>query len=156
MQDITVQTRWRVEGNLEEVADILSQPAQYADWWQEGWKTSEVVDPGDGTGLGQTIRLKPLHGGPVSLSLVSDERPHAWVMQVLGDVSGQSDWAMWEDGPVVDINHEWSVALGDSALRLLGPLGRALHRRRILAAMRHGEAALSREIRRRRSHRGSG
>ena len=156
--EIKLFTRWRVEANLSEIAAILGETGAYASWWGEAWAHSQEIDPGDAAGLGKTSALTPRRCGrlgvrALSMRLVEDDRPRSWGVEINGDLSGQGSWSLYQDGPVAEVGHEWRVVPRGARLRLLGPLGRLFCRRCLRRVMRSGEAALTREIARRRSHR---
>lgn len=155
--EIKLFTRWRVEGNLPEIAAILGDAGGYAQWWPEAWTHSEEIDPGDATGAGSISTLTPKWqfpgGRPLSLRLVVDDRPQSWAVEVNGDLSGRGTWTLYQDGPVAEIGLEWRVLPSSLRLRLFGPIGRSVVRSTLRRLMRSGEAALAAEVIRRRSHR---
>lgn len=157
-REIKFFSRWRVEGNLPEVSQILTDLAEYPRWWSEAWAQAEVVDPGDEAGLWRITSLGrtggALSGRLMSWRLVADERPLSWVMEINGAFAGRGVWSLHQDGPMADIGHEWRVSSTRLPLRLLGPLGEMVCRASLRRTMQSGEGALAKEVVRRRSHRG--
>lgn len=156
-RQIKLFTRWRVEGNLPEIAAILTDTGSFADWWPDAWLRAEVVDPGDESGLKRSSILRPRYnfpgGGPLSMRLIADERPQSWEMEVNGAIVGACIWSLHQDGPMADIGHEWRVNVVHPLFRWFGPIGRMMCRSKLRATMRRGETALASEVIRRRSHR---
>lgn len=156
-REIKVFTRWRIEGNLAEISAILTETGAFSEWWPEAWSSSKEIDPGGEAGVKRTsalvCRTVPRGARAFSVRLDVDQRPLSWTNEINGAVNGRATWSLHQDGPMADIGHEWRVRLNSSFLCLLGPLGRAWYRVGFRRAMRAGEAALTAQVKKRRSHR---
>ena len=52
-----IPTAWRVQGRIEDVADILSKPEEFPRWWGEVYLSVTTTKPGDAQGIGQTVAV---------------------------------------------------------------------------------------------------
>ena len=59
-------THWRVEGTINEVADILKAADELPRWWPSVYLNVKVLEPGDRDGIGKVVSLP--HEGMAALS----------------------------------------------------------------------------------------
>ena len=55
--DYEFVTNWRIEGTVEEVFDVLDDPAQMARWWPAVYLETELLEPGDERRVGRVVRM---------------------------------------------------------------------------------------------------
>ncbi|HEX6290867.1 MAG TPA: hypothetical protein VFZ66_16905 [Herpetosiphonaceae bacterium] len=147
-------TRWRVQGTIKEVTDIIADAGGLDRWWPAVYLSVTEVVPGDEQGLGKEIELYTKGWLPYTLRWrlrVSEIGEQGFTIQALGDFSGRGIWTFEQDGPWVDIVYDWKIRADKPLLRrfsfLLKPIFAANHR----WAMRVGEESLNLELARRRA-----
>ena len=147
-------TRWRVEGTVQEVSDVLDDAADLVRWWPDVYLGVEQLEDGDEDGVGKVYSLYTRGRLPYTLRwqfrVVESRKPYGWTLDAWGDFVGRGVWTFEEDGPFVDVTYDWTVRADKPLLRhlsfLLKPIFAANHR----WAMARGEASLKRELARRR------
>jgi hypothetical protein len=147
------RSRWRLPGEAGEVFDVLLEAAAYALWWGSVHASARMIRAGDARGEGRVVEL--VSGARVPLLLRSRltftriERPFACALSLEGDVQGQGEWRLVQDGPYVEARLAWRVRTRNraagAALLVLAPLLQAEYG----WAMRKGEIAIQLELRRR-------
>ncbi|MFQ5611954.1 MAG: SRPBCC family protein [Anaerolineae bacterium] len=148
-------THWRVEGTLEEVADIISDAPDLARWWPSVYLDVQQLEPGDERGIGKVVSLYTKGWLPYTLRWqfrVTESRyPHGFTLEAWGDFDGRGIWTFAQAGPWVDITFDWKIRADKPLLRylsfLLKPLFSANHR----WAMARGEESLRLELARRQA-----
>ena len=60
--------RWIIEGSLDEVSAVLSDPSVTTEWWGSAHSASEVIEAGESDGRHRVIRF--LAHGWLPLSLI--------------------------------------------------------------------------------------
>jgi hypothetical protein len=146
-------TRWRVEGTVEEVSDVLDNVRDLPRWWPSVYLDVEVLEPGDERGIGKLVSLYTKGWLPYTLRWrfrVTDSRyPEGSTIQALGDFEGRGIWTFEQDGPFVNITYDWKIRATKPLLSalsfLLKPIFAANHR----WAMARGEESLKLELARR-------
>jgi hypothetical protein len=148
-------TRWRVPGTCGEVADILGDPMSLVRWWPSVYlSVDELAPPGPG-GVGRRVRLHTRGWLPYTLrwefEVVESSYPHGFALVAAGDLEGRGAWTIAQDGGMVDVTYDWTVAAEKPLLRrlsfVLKPVFEANHR----WAMAQGEKSLRLELERRRA-----
>ena len=148
-------TRWRVEGTPEEVYRLIDDPAEFVKWWPAVWLRVQMLDPGDGDGVGKAVRYLSKGWLPYLLQwtarTVEKDPPNRIVLHASGDFEGEGRWSFRADGPNVDVEYVWTIEANKPLLRylsfLLRPIFAANHR----WAMTRGEESLRLELSRRRA-----
>lgn len=147
-------THWRVEATVEEVSDVLDDACDLVRWWPSVYLAVEEVEPGGPGGVGKVVRLHTRGRLPYTLTwhfrVVESRKPHGWTLEAWGDFVGRGTWTFTQDGPFVDIEYDWRVRADKPLLRYLSPLLKPIFSANHHWAMRQGEAALKRELARRR------
>jgi len=147
--------RWRVEGNVEEVAEVLKDAADYPRWWRAVYLNVRVHDKGDKDGIGETGAVHAKGWLPYTIRFdyrVTDSRyPHGFSLDARGDLTGRGVWTLEQDGRWVNVTYEWTVRADKAILRygslLLKPIFRSNH----IWTMRKGEESMRLELARRRA-----
>jgi len=147
-------THWRIEGRIEEVYDLISNPVDYSRWWKSVYlETKELAGGGDG-GVGRRFRLHTKGFLPYTLrwesSTMEASRPRRLEIRATGDFNGRGIWTLRQNGPLVDVDFDWNLTAEKPLIRyfsfLLKPLFSANHR----WAMSKGQEGLMRELRKAR------
>lgn len=154
VNDYHFLTRWRIEGTVEEVYDILGDAPDLARWWPDVYLDVRQIQPGNEHGVGKVVELLTKGKLPYRLRwqfrVTGAERPHGFTIEAWGDFIGHGIWAFEQDGAFVDITYDWNIRAGKPLLRyfsfLMKPIFSANHR----WAMDKGRESLIRELHRRR------
>ena len=145
-----LMSRWRVEGTLEEVSDVLEDAEGLARWWpsvylQVHQRPDGVVELHTRGWLPYTLRWQ--------FRVTHNRRPHGFSLEAWGDFVGRGEWTFTQNGRFADIVYDWRIRADKPILRygsfLLKPFFAANHR----WAMARGEESLKRELARRRAQR---
>jgi hypothetical protein len=145
--------KWRVEGDVYEVADIIEDAAGLTRWWPSVYFDYEELEPGGQKGVGKRIRL---HAGGwlpytlwINFRTVESDYPNGFTLEADGDLEGKGIWRFEQLGPYVNISYDWTIRANKSIIRrfsfLLKPIFRANH----VWTMRRGEESLKLELQRR-------
>ena len=148
-------THWRVEGAINEVADILKDADGLTRWWPSVYLDVRTLEPGDEDGVGKVVSLHTRGWLPYTLKWqfrVTESRyPHGFSLEAWGDFTGSGVWTLEQDGELVNVTYDWKISADKPLLRrlsfLLKPIFSANHR----WAMQRGEESLRLELARRRS-----
>ena len=155
MTDFILATHWLVEGSIEEVAAILSDPERLPDWWPEVYLSVEILEPGDERGVGRRIALHTRGWLPYTLrwqaEVVEANRPRGWTIAATGDLVGRGVWRLEQRGPFAAVTYDWRVEVEKPLLKPLAPLLRRVYAANHRWAMARGLEGLNRELARRRA-----
>ncbi len=145
-------TRWRVKSTIEEVSEILGDPAGLVRWWPAVYLDVRMLQPGEESGLGRVVALYTKGWLPYTLRWqfrVTEVRSDGFTLEASGDFEGRGIWTFAQDGPWVEITYDWKIKAEKPLLRsfsfLMKPIFSANHR----WAMAKGEESLRLEIARR-------
>jgi hypothetical protein len=147
--------RWRVEGTVREVSDIIENGKDLARWWPSVYLEVEELEPGGADGLGKLITLRARGFLPYTLRInfltIESRSPFGFTLKATGDLEGTGVWTFEPDGPVVNITYDWRIQANKGVIRalsfLLKPIFAANHR----WTMARGEESLKLELARRRA-----
>jgi hypothetical protein len=146
--------RWRVEGNVREVADIIEDVLSLPAWWPSVYFEVKELEPGAEHGLGKLTSLRAGGWLPYTLRInfrtTESHYPDGFSMDATGDLEGKGVWAFSQDGAFVDVTYDWTVRANkpiiDKLSFLLKPVFRSNHN----WTMKRGEESLKLELQRRR------
>ncbi len=145
-------TDWRVQGALQEVADIIDDAEGLVRWWPSVYLDVKVLEKGDNVGLGKVVDLYTKGWLPYTLRWqfrVTEMRDDGFTLVAQGDFEGRGIWTFKQDGPWVDIIYDWKISAEKPLLHyfsfLMKPIFAANHR----WAMAKGEESLKLELARR-------
>ena len=147
--------RWRVEGDIKEVADILEDALSLPRWWGSVYFDVKQLEAGGEGGLGKLIRL---HAGgwlPYTLRIdfrtVAANYPRGFSMEATGDLEGKGIWTFEQEGAFVNITYDWTIRANKPIVEkfsfLLKPIFRSNHN----WTMNRGQESLKLELLRRRA-----
>ena len=147
--------RWRVEGDVKEVADILEDALALPRWWGSVYFNVKEIEPGEKHGVGKIISL---HAGgwlPYTLRInfrtIESRYPHGFTMDATGDLEGKGIWIFEPDGPFVNVTYDWTIKANKPIIERLSFLLRPVFRRNHTWTMKRGEESLKLELLRRRA-----
>lgn len=143
-------THWRVEGAINEVADVLKAAEELPRWWPSVYLDVKVLDPGDKDGVGKIVSLHTKGWLPYTLRWqfrVTESRyPQGFSLEAWGDFNGRGIWTLEQDDAQVNVIYDWKVRADKPLLRtlsfLLKPIFSANHK----WAMARGEESLKAEL----------
>lgn len=147
--------RWRVAGDVKEVADILEDALALPRWWGSVYFDVKQIEPGGEGGLGKLIRL---HAGgwlPYTLRInfrtVAANYPHGFSMDATGDLEGKGIWTFEQDGNFVNVTYDWTIRANKPIIEKLSFLLKPIFRSNHHWTMKRGEESLKLELLRRRA-----
>ncbi|HJZ49617.1 MAG TPA: SRPBCC family protein [Roseiflexaceae bacterium] len=145
-------TRWRLEGRVEEIADIIGDARDLARWWPSVYLEVRELDPGDARGLGKRIDLYTKGWLPYTLRWqfrITEIASNGFTLEATGDFVGRGIWTFEQDGQWAIVTYDWKIRADKPLLRYLSfimkPIFAANHR----WAMAQGERSLKLELARR-------
>ena len=148
--------RWRVEADVEEVADIIEDALSLPRWWGSVYFAVRELEPGeDNHGTGKLISVRAGGWLPYTLKInfrtVESRYPNGFAMDATGDLEGKGIWTFEPDEPFVNVTYDWTIRAKKPIIEkfsfLLKPIFRSNHN----WTMRRGEASLKLELLRRRA-----
>jgi hypothetical protein len=149
------RTEWRVLGTLQEVSDILEEPAELPRWWPSVYLEVEEVERGDERGVGRRARLHTRGWLPYTLrwelTVTESRAPRGFSIEANGDLAGSGRWTLEESGAWTLATYDWNVRAEKPLLRALSPLLRPVLAANHRWAMRRGAESLALELLRRRA-----
>src|SRR5437867_12307099 len=147
--------RWRVEGDLHEVADIIEDALALPRWWGSVYFEVKELEPGGEHGVGKLISL---HAGgwlPYTLRInfrtIESRYPYGFSMDSTGDLEGRGVWTFEQDGRFVNITYDWTIRANKRIIETLSFLLKPIFRSNHNCTMRRGEESLQLELLRRRA-----
>lgn len=150
-----IVSHWRVEAKISEVADVLSEPQRFPNWWGDVYLGVKTIAKGDKNHIGQTVAVYSRGWLPYRLNwqgtLTQNNMPHSWAIKATGDLDGEGVWTLVQNGPIAEITYDWRVRSDRLLFRALAPLFRKLMISNHHWAMAKGETGLKAEITRRRA-----
>jgi hypothetical protein len=151
-------THWRVEGGIDEVADILKAADDLPRWWPSVYLDVKVLDPGDKDGIGKIVSLHTRGWLPYTLRWqfrVTESRyPHGFSLEGWGEFNGRGIWTLEQDGPNVNVTYDWKIRADKPLLRSLSFLFKPIFSANHRWAMARGEESLKLELARLRAANG--
>jgi hypothetical protein len=147
--------RWRVEGDVNEVADILEDALALPRWWGSVYFDVREIEPGEKHGVGKLISL---HAGgwlPYTLRInfrtIESRYPQGFTMDATGDLEGKGIWIFEPDGPFVNVTYDWTIKANKPIIEKLSFLLKPIFRSNHSWTMKRGEESLKLELLRRRA-----
>ena len=148
-------TEWRVEGTVNEVAEILSQATELPRWWPSVYLDVQEIEPGDEQGIGRVVRLYTKGWLPYTLRwtfrVTESSYPHGFALEAWGDLVGRGIWTLKQDGEWARIIYDWKINAEKPLLRTFSFLFKPIFTANHKWAMRMGEESLKLELMRRRA-----
>jgi hypothetical protein len=147
--------KWRVEGDLEEVAKIIEDAGGLPRWWPSVYFEVNEIESGAEHGVGKLISLRAAGWLPYTLRInfrtVESRYPNGFSMEATGDLEGKGIWTFEQDGKHVNITYDWTIRANKPIIRrfsfVLKPIFRSNHN----WTMKRGEESLKLELARRRA-----
>jgi Polyketide cyclase / dehydrase and lipid transport len=147
-------TFWRIEGTVDEVAEVLKKATDLPRWWPSVYLDVKEIEPGDKDGVGKVVSLHTKGWLPYTLRwhfrVTESRHPNGYSLEAWGDFNGRGVWRFEQDGTWVNVTYDWKIRADKPLLRtlsfILKPIFSANHR----WAMARGEESLKLEVARRR------
>ena len=147
--------KWRVEGEVKEVADIIDDALSLPRWWPSVYFEVKELAPGDEDGVGRVISLRAAGWLPYTLRLnfqtIESRYPNGLSMEATGDLEGTGIWTFEQDGRFVNITYDWTIRAKKAIIRHLSFLLKPIFRSNHNWTMKRGEESLKLELARRRA-----
>src|SRR5205814_6047224 len=147
--------RWRVEGDIKEVADILEDALSLPQWWGSVYFEVKEIEPGGEHGIDKLISLRAGGWLPYTLRInfrtVESRYPHGFSMDATGDLEGKGIWTLEPDGPFVNVTYDWTISANKPIIEKLSFLLKPIFRSNHNWTMNRGEESLKLELLRRRA-----
>jgi len=148
--------KWRVEGDVKEVAGIIEDALSLSRWWPSVYFEVKELEPASGEhGVGRLIGLRAGGWLPYTLSLnfrtIESRHPHGFSMDATGDLEGQGVWTFRQDGPFVEVTYDWTIRANKPIIQRLSFLLKPIFRSNHNWTMKRGEESLKLELLRRRA-----
>lgn len=147
--------RWRVEGDVKEVADILEDALALPRWWGSVYFDVKEIEPGGEGGVGKLISLRAGGWLPYTLRInfrtIESRYPHGFTMDATGDLEGKGIWTFEPDGSFVNITYDWTIKANKPIIEKLSFLLKPIFRSNHSWTMNRGEESLKLELLRRRA-----
>jgi hypothetical protein len=151
--------RWRVEGDLKEVADILEDALSLPRWWGSVYFGVEEIEPGGEHGIGKLVRLRAGGWLPYTLRIdfrtIASNYPHGFSMDASGDLEGRGIWTFAPHEEFVDVTYDWTIRANKPIVQKLSFLVKPIFRSNHNWTMKRGEESLKLELLRRRAKSGA-
>jgi hypothetical protein len=147
-------TCWRIQGTIEEIADILANAPDLARWWPSVYLEVRELAPGDERGLGKQIGLYTKGWLPYTLRWqfrVSEIASDGFTIQAEGDFVGRGIWTFVQEGDWAVVTYDWKIQADKPLLRYLSFLMKPIFAANHHWAMAQGERSLELELARRRA-----
>jgi hypothetical protein len=146
-------TDWRVEGSINEVADILKDAEGLPRWWPSVYIDVKTLEPGDENGVGKVVDLYTKGWLPYTLRWqfrVTESRyPYGFSLEAWGDFNGRGIWTLEQTGSAVNITYDWKIRADKRLLSALSFLFKPIFSANHRWAMERGEQSLELELARR-------
>jgi hypothetical protein len=147
--------KWRVEGDLKEVADIIEDALSLPRWWPSVYFAVKELEPGGDPSVGKLISLRAAGWLPYSLRInfrtTESRYPHGFSMAATGDLEGIGVWTFEPDVPFVNITYDWTIRANKPVIRRLSCVLKPIFRSNHNWTMKRGEESLKLELARRRA-----
>ena len=145
-------TRWRIEGTVQEVADVLKRAEDLPRWWPSVYLEVREIEAGDGDGIGKVVMLHTRGWLPYTLRwqfrVTESRHPYGYSIEAWGDFNGRGVWTFEQEGGWVNVVYDWKIRADKPLLKalsfLIKPIFAANHR----WAMARGEESLRLELKR--------
>jgi hypothetical protein len=91
-------THWRVPGTVEEIPDVLGEPAGLPRWWPSVYLAVHEIEHGSESGVGRVVELHTKGWLPYTLHwffrVTESRRPFGFSLQAWGDFEGIGVWTL--------------------------------------------------------------
>lgn len=152
IKDYHFVTHWRIEGTVEEVADILQNPLDLPRWWPSVYLDVVELKEGDENGVGGEYDLHTKGWLPYTLrwqfTVTEVNAPNGFTLKARGDFIGKGVWTLKQDGDYVEAKYDWRISAEKPLLRLFSPVFKPVFSANHHWAMHQGEESLKAELER--------
>src|SRR5689334_20010757 len=142
-------TTWCVDAPAERVYDAIDDAASWPQWWR-GVRSTELLEEGDGDGVGRLWRYVWRSRLPYDLAfetrVVAAQRPWLLEGRADGELQGTGRWRLFAGGRGTAVVYEWDVRTTRAWMNWLGPLARPAFAWNHDVVMRAGGEGLARRL----------
>jgi hypothetical protein len=150
-----IQTRWQIEGAVEELSLILRDAASFPKWWKPVFLDVRIVRPGNERGIGEVAEVRTRGLFPYvlhwRLTVVESHSSYGFAVETAGDLCGRGVWRLRPRGSQVEVTFDWGVTANHWLVRRLSWLLKPLFGMNHRWAMARGRDALAAELARRKA-----
>ncbi|MBV8364106.1 MAG: SRPBCC family protein [Candidatus Eremiobacteraeota bacterium] len=143
-------TRWRFIGTCEEVSALLEDTERIPQWWPSVYHNVRVVRAGGEHSLGKVLEVETKGPLPYTLrwryEVVEVHYPNGSRLTANGDLDGEGEWHIAQDGAHVNVTYEWRVRANHPFIRRFGWFMRPLFAANHNWTMRDGERGMRRQL----------
>ena len=147
--------KWRVEGDLTDVSDIIEDAVSLLRWWPSVYFEVKEIEPGGEHGVGKLISLRAGGWLPYTLSIsfrtTESRYPNGFTMEATGDLEGTGIWTFEQVGPCVNVSYDWTIRANKPIISRLSFLLKPIFRSNHNWTMKRGEESLRLELLRRQA-----
>jgi hypothetical protein len=147
LADYDFLTTWCVDAPIQAVFDVLHDEPAYPQWWK-GVQSVEVLEPGNGDGVGQLARYSWRSVLPYTLvfdaRVTRVEAPYLMEGHATGELEGVGVWRLYESHAGTAAVYSWRVRTTKPWMNAFGPLPRPAFRWNHDRVMREGGVGLAR------------
>lgn len=148
------QSTWRVQGRIEELADLLLDTDSLPCWWPSAFFEARTLKVGNDQSEGRVFDLVTRGWLPYTLRfrmrVKHTDYPRKFVLVSTGDFVGRAVGRLYQDSGVACVNFDWRLRVRKPLLRWLSPIARPVLKSNHYWMMRRGQESLGIEIHRRR------
>jgi hypothetical protein len=145
--DYKFLSHWRVKGNIDDVAAVISDPMDLPRWWPSVYRSITAETQSDGTVVYSLVTKAWL---PYTLywrfKSIPADPPRRILIEAVDDLEGSGEWLLEQDGEYVNLTYDWRVEARKPLLRALSGVFRPLFVANHRWAMARGEESLKREL----------
>jgi len=120
-----LMTEWLFDAPVEAVWSEIERPEQWPSWWK-AVKQVEVLNAGDGDGIGAIRRLTWTTALPYDLSfnmkVTQVERFRLLEGRASGELDGTGRWTLTNESGRTRVRYDWIVEVTKPWMRILAPL----------------------------------
>jgi hypothetical protein len=139
-------TKWSVEGDVTEVANLINQPELLTRWWPSVYlEINKKKENGR-----ETFYLFTKGWLPYTLRWhffqTKADLPHRLELEAAGDLKGYGIWKFRQNGKQVEVEYDWEVDANKPILKYLSFIFKPVFSFNHHWAMRKGEESLKMEL----------
>jgi len=136
-------THWRIRGPIGLVYSILKEGKNYSKWWGSAYKSTKEVAKNSVEVL---VRAKLPYTLRFTTELLSENKPHGFVLKASGELVGTGRWALRESGEITEVIFYWDVWAEKKIIRWFSFLLKPLFVWNHDWVMKEGEKGLQKEV----------
>lgn len=149
------KSHWQVKGKINQVFEILSNFADFPNWWPASFLDLKILKEGNSEQIGQIIELKTKAYSPYNLDCIvkitKSLKSQMLACQFWGILNGSGNCSLKARGEIVDIFFDWKINPNLSIFYLFNFLLKPILKFDYDWAMQKGKQSLELELARRQA-----